>query len=106
MHILRLIIVIAIMLTSYSAAAHAFGDIPQCPMSKMGKMMDCCKEKSGAPQKCPCGSCSIGMTAPAALLTGITFSPPLLQVELDLLPPHELAHISPTPNFRPPVFLA
>ena len=109
MRFLRIMLVIALLLANYAAAAQAFGGVPHCPksMTAGGKVMDCCKEKSGQPMKCPCASCDGCITlSPAALLTGFTLDSVPVNAAPESLPAPVLPQLIPPPDFRPPDSLA
>lgn len=118
MRILRLMLVLALLVTHYPVASFAAGGMADCPMEKMtghkmdagktaaGKIKDCCKEKTGKSMQCPCGSCNGCMAAPAALAEGIMLALPVLQPAPEQLAARVLSHLTLIPGLRPPDFLA
>jgi hypothetical protein len=108
MRILRIMLVIVLMLANYTAA-QAFGGAMQCcqHMNTGSKMMDCCKDQGGKPMNCADGSCDGCMvSAPAAITADYTQITPPLTATPEALPAPMLSHRAPTPEFRPPDFLA
>ncbi len=105
MRFLRVILVLTLLFAQYSAA-QAFEGVCHCPGSMTsGKMMDCCKDKSG---KASCGSCmSCAVMAPAALFQHAAAAPvSVVKDPQPALPVHSLPQRFPSPDFRPPDFPA
>ena len=109
MRILHIMLVFALLVANYAAAAQAFGGISPCVKSMMAgeKMMDCCKDKSGNPLKCPCGSCDAGASvSPVALPSSVIFHAAPAVAALESPSARALSQLFPPPDFRPPDFLA
>ena len=108
MRILGFILVFTFLVSGYTAAAQAFGDICQCPKGMMmdSGMKDCCKHMKHADSKCPHSpSCSLSATsatlpaaAPVLFQPAATevFSAPVRMALQDML----------YPDLRPPNPLA
>lgn len=108
MKFLKVMLVIALLVANFSVAAQAFSIHSHCPKSMManGKMMDCCKEKSGKPAKCPCASCdSCTVLSPVAFLTVYQFNLVSVKAAQEVVVMPALSRLTPLPEFRPPDFL-
>lgn len=106
MRILGFILVFSFLISGYTAAAQAFGDICQCPKGMMmdGGMKDCPNHMKHTGSKCPHSPCSLSAASATLPATLVLFRPAAAEVftapirivlqdmlYLDLRPPNPLA---------------
>jgi hypothetical protein len=76
MRVLGFILVFAFLISGYTAAAQAFGEICQCPKGMMdGGMEDCANHMKQIGGKCPHNPCSLSAASATLPATFILFRP-------------------------------